>query len=260
MDNLRLILIITGVCIVLGIYLWDRRQSRKHSRRHTVSASFTAPRNVSDMVIAPRADDSEESVEDYDGFFIDTEPDLEEDGPGEIFISRDPTVEPRRRPISESRVPQQSDAFDSTPEDKGNNIKPDSVITLFIVVNEDRTLSGKDIQTALTALGFEFGEMNIFHHFGTADLASNQPLFSLVNMYEPGYFDIERMDQFSTRGLSVFTRLPMHHNAEIVFPYMLEITRRLASRLGAGILGPDRMPLDQAAINVINQRISEYAG
>lgn len=261
MDNLRLILIIAAVCIVAAIYFWEKIQSRKQARRQTVNATFSERRDPG-LVISATTNEDElaAGLEELDAFFIDNEPDLDEDAVGEIFISRDSSKKPVRRPISESLViPEQSDAFSRHPT--GNNteeISPDSVITLFIVVPEDRIMSGPDIQTALTALGFEFGEMNIFHHYGTGELASAKPVFSLVNMYEPGYFDIGRMDSFSTRGLSVFTRLPMQHNAEVVFPYMLEITRRLASRLGAGILGPDRKPLDQTTINNINHRIKEY--
>lgn len=261
MDNLRVILIIAAVCVVAAIYFWEKIQSRKQARRQTVNATYSERQDPGLVISAnPNEDELAAGLEELDAFFIDNEPDLDENAVGEIFISRDPSKQPVRRPISESLViPEQADAFSR--QQAGSNtedINPDSVITLFIVVPEDRTMSGPDIQTALAALGFEFGEMNIFHHYGAGEVASAKPVFSLVNMFEPGYFDIERLDSFTTRGLSVFTRLPMQHNAEIVFSYMLEITRRLASRLGAGILGPDRKPLDQTTINNINRRIQEY--
>ncbi len=261
MDNLRLILIIAAVCIIAAIYFWEKIQSRKQARRQTVNATFNERRDPG-LVISATANDEQlaAGLEEMDAFFIDNEPDLDEDAVGEIFISRDPSRQPVRRPISESLViPEQSDAFARQQSDaNAADVSPDSVITLFIVVPEDRILSGPNIQTALTALGFKFGEMNIFHHYGTGELASAKPIFSLVNMYEPGYFDIEQMDSFTTRGLSVFTRLPIQHNVDIVFPYMLEIIRRLASRLGAGILGPDRKPLDQKGIDSINRSIKDY--
>ncbi len=260
MDNLRLILIIAGIAVIAAIYFWDRVQSRKKSRRQTVSPAYH-DRNQSGMVISATQKDEDlaATMDEMDGFFIDTEPDLDEDAPGEIFISRDPTVQPKRRPISESlAIPEQSDAFADTQEMPLS--APLTVITLFIVAREGKTLSGPDIRSALASLKFDFGEMNIFHHHGFGELAGKHPLFSLVNMYEPGYFVIDEMDTFSTRGLSIFAQLPMEHDPEIVFPYMLEMTRRLAKKLGADILGPDRQPLNQAAVDNLNRQISNYVG
>jgi len=263
MDNLRLILIIAGVCIIAAIYFWDRVQSRKQSRRQTVSSAYHDQREPGLVISAkPKDEDIAAGLEELDGFFIDVEPDLDEDATGEIFISRDPAVKPVRRPISESRaIPEQSDAFADTQEMPVNAAEPPlTVITLFIVAQDGKTLAGPDIRAALATLKFEFGEMNIFHHHGSGKLAGKYPLFSLVNMYEPGYFELDKMDSFSTRGLSVFAQLPMEHDPEIVFPYMLEMTRRLASKLGAEILGPDRKPLDQTAIDHLNRQISNYVG
>jgi cell division protein ZipA len=261
MDNLRLILIIAGICIIAAIYFWDRIQTRNQSRRQTVSPAYH-DHNDPGLVISarPRDEDIAAGLEELDGFFIDAEPDQEEDSINEIFISRDPSVKPVRRPISESlSIPEQSDAFADKPLQQGaTDENPLKVITLFVIAMEGETLAGPDIQAALAALKFEFGEMNIFHHHGSGVLAGKYPLFSLVNMYEPGYFDIDQMNNFSTRGLSVFAQLPMEHDPEIVFPYMLEMTRRLAKKLGADVLGPDRRPLDQAAIDNLNRQISNY--
>jgi cell division protein ZipA len=263
MDNLRLILIIAGISIIVAIYFWDRVQSRKKSRRQTVSPNYHE-RNESGMVIsaAKKDEDLSASIDEMDGFFIDTEPDLDEDAPGEIFISRDPTVQPTRRPISESlTIPEQSDAFAEGPVSRHGAREPQlTVITLFLVAPEGKEFAGPDIRSALAALKFEFGEMNIFHHRGSGDLVVKHPLFSLVNMYEPGYFVIDEMDTFSTRGLSVFAQMPMEHDPEVVFPYMLEMTRRLAKKLGANILGPDHKPLDQTAVDNLNRQISNYVG
>lgn len=264
MDNLRLILIIAGIAIIAAIYFWDRMQSRKKSRRQTVSPTAYHERNDGGMVIsaAQKDEDLSTTIDEMDGFFIDIEPDLDEDAPGEIFISRDPTVQPKRRPISESlAIPEQSDAFAEDPAGRQGMSEPQlTVITLFLVAPEGKVLAGPDIRAALAALKFEFGEMNIFHHRGSGELAGKHPLFSLVNMYEPGFFVINEMDTFSTRGLSVFAQMPMEHDPEIVFPYMLEMTRRLAKKLGANLLGPDRKPLDQAAIDNLNRQISNYVG
>lgn len=266
MDNLRLILIIAAVIIIGGIYIWDRVQSRKQSRRQTVSPVRQESRENPGLVISARPKDEElqAGIDEMDGFFIDIEPDLDEDASGEIFISRDPNVKPVRRPISESlAIPEQTDAFsEDTPAQKPSEPVPEpgTVITLFVVATGDRQFAGPDIRAALDGLGFKFGEMNIFHHHGKGALLSERSLFSLVNMYEPGYFEIDKMGEFHTRGLSLFLQLPMKQDPTIVFPYMLEITQRLAKRLGGEVLGPGRKPLDEAALKTIHILIEPYAG
>ncbi|MEX2352923.1 MAG: cell division protein ZipA C-terminal FtsZ-binding domain-containing protein, partial [Gammaproteobacteria bacterium] len=139
-----------------------------------------------------------------------------------------------------------------------NDIGPDSVIALYVVAPVDSNLSGNQIYTALTSLGFKLGDMDIFHHYGLGQLKSDRPLFSLANMYEPGYFDVKAMDTMSTRGLSIFVCLPSQHNAEEVFAFMLEITRRLAKKLDALVLGPDRKELTQKTLDDIAAQLKQH--
>jgi cell division protein ZipA len=242
MDNLRLILIISGLCIIAAIYLWDRIQSRRQSRRQTIDPSAKT-RSGPERVISAQTD----ADDDLSSELADLNDFLSGSGSGRginaggIMVTREASQE-----ASHIHGPIDAD------------VDQERIIALYIVAPDGKYLAGSSIQAALSELGFRFGEMDIFHHYGTGQLTGDRPLFSLVNIHEPGYFDIANMNGFSTAGLSIFTRLPVIHDAEMTFTFMLEITRRLANKLGAGIQGPDRGPLDQDAINAIIRHIQHY--
>lgn len=252
MDSLRLILIAAGLLIIGAIYLWDRLQKQKLSRREVVPP---APgEDDAPALVIRRGDggdvDYTSELADLNSFLsrsrTETEAGVGLELPG--GASAPDAAEPPYTPPAEP-VPGQAAATDA---------RRDEIITLYITTAGGQEIPGDQIHTALGGLGFRYGEMQIFHHYGTAKLKSAVPLFSLVNMYEPGTFDIEHMSRFSTRGMGVFMRIPGPRDPEESFEYMLEICRRLAEKLNAQVLGPDHQLLTQETAESIIRRIREH--
>jgi cell division protein ZipA len=117
-------------------------------------------------------------------------------------------------------------------------------------------IKGEDLESVAGTHGFEFGEMDIFHYHGEDNRGKTDSLFSLVNMYEPGYFAPDAMEGFSTRGVSIFASLPVDGTGEPVFRKMLDVTARMAEEMDCVVWGPDKQPLTVDAIKNIYQQIS----
>jgi cell division protein ZipA len=251
MDNLRLILIVAGMIVIAAIYLWDRIQNRNLSRRQTIHAGEGNKVPMHPLPAAENDDDLAAELSNLNDFLTGATPD-EQDSAGQgPVISRSSIVSQDELPLPGPVAAGEQDYAVADPA-------PEDVIALYIVAPKGQYLAGGMILAVLSDLGFEFGAMDIFHHHGAGHLRGDQPLFSLVNMYEPGYFDINDMNGFSTAGLSVFMRLPGARDGEETFTYMLEITRRLAAKLGAEVYGPDRQPLNPDTIRQIVLHIKEY--
>lgn len=274
MDNLRLILIIAGIFILAGIYFWDSIQSKRKMRRQRINSATDVGKNP-EFVISGNTDTDEDiasELAELNDFIAGSKSGAEDDmEPETIIITRDSSVQTgtgwgrdagAEIPdlFSQPQEPEETieDVADTSADSNDEAINPDSVISLYVMAPEGARFSGDDIYTALTSLGFKFGEMNIFHHHGIGQLKSDQALFSLVNMYEPGYFTIDTIDELSTRGLSIFMCLPTSHSSEVVFAYMLEIARRLASKLNATVYGPDRKEITQKTLDSIAIQIKKY--
>ena len=122
--------------------------------------------------------------------------------------------------------------------EKPIEIKP-QIIVLSVVMPEGQTMSGAALLPTLLTLGLRYGEMNIFHRH--QDNAGNgQVTFSLANMMNPGTFDLDDIENFSTQGITLFMTLPNTGDAFEVFEKMLNAAKQLAVEFKAQLLDDKR--------------------
>lgn len=113
------------------------------------------------------------------------------------------------------------------------------VIVLSVVMPEGQAMSGAALLPTLLTLGLKYGEMNIFHRH--QDNAGNgQVTFSLANMMNPGTFDLDDIENFSTQGITLFMTLPNTGDAFEVFEQMLNAAKQLAVEFKAQLLDDKR--------------------
>ncbi|KXU80857.1 cell division protein ZipA [Aeromonas enteropelogenes] len=118
-------------------------------------------------------------------------------------------------------------------------------------------LQGATLLSSLMALGFKFGEMDIFHRHEDPN-GKGEVLFSMINMVKPGTFNPYRMEQFSTPGVSLFMQLPLRSNAAFAFEDMLQAADQLASDLDAMLTDMERSPLSDETIARYRQELAAY--
>ena len=106
------------------------------------------------------------------------------------------------------------------------------------------TWSGTAIVKAAEAAGLRRTDKDIFQYFSSAGHA----LFYVANMFKPGVFDWRRMDEFETRGLSLFMRLPTTCPATEALKAMLGCAGKLTEALGGDMLDAERRPLSEEAL------------
>ena len=75
-------------------------------------------------------------------------------------------------------------------------------------------------------------------------------------MFEPGSFDLEKIDSINTRGLSLILSLPTPIDGQVVFELMLNTAQRLAEQLGGEIRDPNHKLINDLHISSIRQNIS----
>ncbi|WLD19419.1 cell division protein ZipA [Aeromonas veronii] len=118
-------------------------------------------------------------------------------------------------------------------------------------------LQGATLLSSLMALGFKFGEMDIFHRHEDPN-GKGEVLFSMINMVKPGTFNPYRMEQFTTPGVSLFMQLPLRSNAAFAFEDMLQAADQLASDLDAMLTDMDRCPLSDETIARYRHELAAY--
>ena len=270
--SLRTVLIIVGVFIVIAVYLLSALKRRRESKlrfdrfsrldipdvilEHNeeqdddiVSKPF-APQLPNDVVLPPEA----QIIGELPAVRNDA---IETDEPGnerlttdqmDLFMgARDRGIETNdaRAAVGQAH----HDAFEQS---------EDGLVTLYVRAREGQQFSGTDLVKALNGVGMRYGDMAIFHHFGAGDLQCEVPVFSAANMFEPGHFNLGKIEAFRTSGLALFMQLPGPLDGPVAFELLLNTAQRLAALTGGELFSNPRTQLDPESIAHLRNRAGQY--
>jgi len=76
-------------------------------------------------------------------------------------------------------------------------------------------------------------------------------------MVQPGHFDIDNMEQFTTQGISLFMTLPHKNGNMETFNIMLNAAAKIAEEFNGQVLDGDRSTLTKQSTQQYVQRIRE---
>lgn len=133
---------------------------------------------------------------------------------------------------------------------------PSDVLVINVMARENRVFRGDDLLEALITAGLKFGDMQIFHKRLRGD--SKGPIvFSVANILNPGVFDLNRMDEFQTVGISLFLGLPAPMSSQEAFNLMLDTAQHLKSQLDGEMRDDSRNVMTKQTIEHYRERIRE---
>ncbi|KAF7775201.1 cell division protein ZipA [Pseudoalteromonas citrea] len=136
--------------------------------------------------------------------------------------------------------------------------EPSDFIILHIAMPEGLTMAGSRLLPAVLSLGFKYSDEGFFNRH--VEPSGNGPvLFRLVNMFNPGTFDIDNMEQFGTAGVSLFMTLPCEGDSLAAFNMLHGAAKKLADEFGATVLDSSREPLSVNAVRAYVEKVREYA-
>ena len=268
MNDLRLIILIIGLCVIALIYFWETRKQRRENRRQTVA--YVPPENdMPELKIRPGSDgdtDYASVISDLNEALNKTREHEDEAISKILNTSIDDSPVPPA-PVAEVLPPVTPDLFPDEMQQQDRKRKPavsrdtgavreERIISLFVTATSGAGFSAEEIFNAARECELEFGDLDIFHHFGSGAGKMVRPLFSMADMYEPGSFDPDDLETRTTRGLSLFMCLPTPVEDTRAFELMLNTAERLAGILGGQVLGPDRNALNKEHVRSIYQIIN----
>lgn len=133
----------------------------------------------------------------------------------------------------------------------------DRIVTLYVAARAGLQLAGADLIVAAEKAGLVHGHMNIFHRMvdGHPDQG---PVFSVANMIKPGSFDLTRVHELRTPGISFFMTLPAPIAALDAWDTMLPTAQRMAELLDALVLDEERNALGRQRIAHIRDELRAY--
>ncbi|MEM7542091.1 MAG: cell division protein ZipA C-terminal FtsZ-binding domain-containing protein [Pseudomonadota bacterium] len=265
--SLRITLLIIGLLIIGGIYAFSVIRKRDVRVRYQRSPKPTPRDFTFDRTTdinpppesAPAAQDQAVTVEgDKDEAFLAL-PEIrqEPETHGAQIATDDEQLELFKNASSVNQAPATNPAITPAPEDDGLEEPP--FVTLYVHAGEGRELTGNDIVGALNAVGMRFGDAEVFHHFGVGDLQCEQSIFTVANSFEPGTFDLEKIDAFRTTGLVFILPFPAPLDGPVAFELLLNTAQRFASLVDGELLSAPQTLLDSQTIATFRARAAAFA-
>jgi cell division protein ZipA len=244
--TLRIIIAAIGVVLVVGIYFFGRPRRPGQGRR---------------LVFKQRGEPRVEPVigETHDEGAGGDAPASPQQGELDVALQREldrlgATVAADRKgesPSSPAPPPE------SSAGQRPHAFPVDRIVSLFVVAREGEVFRGSDIVVAAEKAGLRFGAMHIFHRLvdGRPDAG---PVFSMANMVKPGYFDMGRIGDLATRGVTFFITLPGPLPALDAWEAMLPAAQRIAELLGGHLLDEDHNALGRQRVAGLREELRAW--
>lgn len=288
--TLRLVLLVIGLGVIAGVYLYGVSRKRKRNRLYRSQLPTWPPRSLRrfeeaepEIEAGRKDDEAPEPVDEIIAVRVrKAEPLMElpvvrrEDEERESASSPTPQVPNDAEPPPKSRGKrprkraQQMDlGFGTPPMESGAEevlapapaAAPAPVIlALYLRPSFGPAFVGPAIVRNVNAVGMRHGDLQIFHHFGAGELRTTKPLFSLANMLEPGNFDMKRIEAFQTPGVVMFLPLPAALDGAVAFELFLNTAQRLSEGLRAQLLSDPETLLESAAIERLRRQAAAFQG
>ncbi len=129
----------------------------------------------------------------------------------------------------------------------------EKIISISVMAAEGATMDGAEMYAIFSQRGYEFGEMGIFH-----SRYKGKKIFSIVNMIEPGSFDINDIASLETPGVTLFLQLPGPIAADVLFEVLVSEASDIARTLGASVRDSQRSTLTKQTIQHMREEIYQY--
>ncbi|MGH8183175.1 MAG: cell division protein ZipA [Rhodanobacteraceae bacterium] len=240
--TLRIIIAVIGVVILVAIYLFGRPRQPGQGRR-------LLPRKRDDGRIEPvlgEADNGEQTADP-------AAPETPQQGELDVALKREldrlgaTMTADRRGPAETSAAPAPVAKAEPAAGRRPQEFPVDRIVTLFVAAPDGETFGGGDIVVAAEKAGLRFGSMHIFHRLvdGRPDAG---PVFSMANMVKPGYFDMGRIGELRTPGVTFFATLPGPVSGLDAWDAMLPAAQRIAELLGGALLDEDHNTLGRQRV------------
>jgi cell division protein ZipA len=259
MSDVNLVRTIIGIaCLLLVVLIWFFGRPRKPGQGKRVAGRDAGgSRNAGERADPTLGEALERDLKnDRDAPGEDTEQvrleALERSLAGEDDTRPGPL---RASLVSGARAPQASQPTLGIRQDEAF----DRIVTLYVAARTGHQLNGSDLVVAAEKAGLVHGHMSIYHRLvdGRPDAG---PVFSVANMVKPGTFDLTRLQELRTPGISFFMTLPapLPLSALDAWDTMLPTAQRMAELLDALVLDEERNALGRQRIAHIRDEMRAY--
>ncbi|MEE4380735.1 MAG: cell division protein ZipA, partial [Pseudomonadales bacterium] len=168
---------------------------------------------------------------------------------GEPIVARDTPRRARRK--GEPRR-----ARRERPREEERPAAPEEVLVIHVLRRDGARMAGTELLDVVTAQGLQFGDMNIFHRYGSGGRGRIE--FSMASAVEPGTFDLGALEEFETPGVVFFMQLPGPEQPLDAFEHMARAARAVARTFDADLKDEQHSVMTAQTLEHCRQRIRDF--
>lgn len=232
MTELRWILLIAGILVIAGIYLFTRNRLTGDAGADRDTPHRREPvlgEKLSESEVTTSGSEPSREPPHLEGYATD------EEGDESGFD--------KERQIVEESV---------------NLGRPEKIVTLRVAFSEANSVPGERLTELFKTHGLRFGNLNIFHKFITEGGRSKGPVFSAASIAEPGSFDLANIETAVIPGLTLFMVLPSPVEGSLAFSSMLDFARAAKDRFEGEVLDESGSTLSIQRAGYIRDEIIDF--
>lgn len=231
MNELRVILLLLGIAVIAGVYVWTRFKQRP--RQAPSYRRTPVRRSPSDELDAAEI---EQELTRMGQLLAEQE----SDGAGEPGEPGEELEEPA-----------------SQGPDTAAGAAGERLVVVSVVAEPGAEFEGEALLKAFQHNKLKFGEHHIYHRMVFRD-NREQPLFGVANLVKPGSFPVQDMESFATPGLTLFLQLPGPIDAVEAFDDFVKTAERLAVELGGELRDEQHQLLTHQGLMQVRDSIAKH--
>jgi cell division protein ZipA len=252
MSELRWILLVAGLALIVGVYVWGVRSRRRSATpdverpRRIEPAPSLAPMPAAEVVRRePRLnldDDDAEILSSTDTSTVDFDVGeaVPETATTEPLAARVEGMHAERTEPTLTATPAVEAGSGVAPSHAASSAKPrQKILSVRVTAPLPARFDGTRLREALHGSGLKHGRFDIYHRLAP----DGRPIISLASLVEPGTFDPAAMDGAAYPGVAVFAVLPGPVSALDALEDLLVTSRSLATQLKGTLLDDRGSPL-----------------
>ena len=254
MDDLRLSLLLIGIALLAGIYIWGRY--RRRGMRDPEKELDALDKALLQSLDVGRDQENEASLREALGELEGIKGLRGDDSAVDMDDLRS-VIPAQDAGQGQSNSPEEASAEQEKPA-QPHHPGDDLIIVMNVMAQPEQAFAGPELRRALDDVDLQYGDMKIFHHYGVGEMSGDEAVFSVANVLEPGFLPVDRLDEPSTPGICLFMRLPGPLDGPVAFELMLNTGQRLADKLDGELRDDARSLLTQQRIGQIRDRIAAF--
>ena len=170
---------------------------------------------------------------------------------GEPIVARETPRRARRR-----GEPRRARRERPRPREEERPAVPEEVLVIHVLRRDGARMAGTELLDVVNAQGLQFGDMNIFHRYGSGGRGRIE--FSMASAVEPGTFDLGALDEFETPGVVFFMQLPGPEQPLDAFEHMARAARAVARTFDADLKDEHHSVMTAQTLEHCRQRIRDF--